>query len=122
MADNVPLGMEFMRWQNVPSISEAFTKMGQGQFNPVGYAIGYGLDKAFGGENEYVNNLKNQQEQAFKSTYVTPIPPAGQPTSAQPPIAAPAVPSVPSAAPPQTILPTYDDIRSRIQKIIGGGQ
>ena len=70
MADSpfAGLGLEFMKWQNVPSISESFQQMGQGKFNPLGYAIGYGLDKAFGGENEYIKNLKEQQEQAFKTT------------------------------------------------------
>lgn len=127
MAKDVPLGMEFMNWQNVPSLSESFAKMASGgQFNPAAFAIGYGLDKAFGGENDYLSNLVGKQQQAFNSSFGAPVAPnTVQPV---PPVQAnaapqqPAVPGVPSAAPESPIdkyIPSYSGIRSKISSFFG---
>lgn len=109
------LGTEFASWQNVPSITESFQKMAEGKFNPLGYAIGYGLNKITGGDNPALSAMMDKQQQALTGGVAPP-----QQASAVPP----AVPAVPPIQPitPQTqpsVLPSYDEMRNKIKNLIG---
>lgn len=124
MAKDVPLGMEFMNWQNLPSLTESFAKMaagGAGSFNPLGYAIGYGLDKAMGGENDYLSTLIEKQKQAIPSQIQTPVVPNSQPAPAY--ANQPAVPNVQSVAPQSPVdqyIPSLSGLRAKVYNILGG--
>lgn len=45
MADNVPLGMEFMRWQSLPSLTEAIASGNSPLLKTVGLLLAQGQDE-----------------------------------------------------------------------------
>ena len=116
MAREVPLGMEFMNWQNVPSLTESFASMASGKFNPLGYAIGYGLNKALSGENDYISNLVQQQKNAFETQTVAQKPPADK---LQPVPAVPSVSSVSTESPVDKYIPSFSGMRLKIGNLFG---
>jgi len=105
MADNVPLGMEFMRWQSNPGLFDTWNAAKRGNPSAASMAIGAGI-------NALLPEYKNigQQMQGVPKNSIPPI--AAQPVSGAPVIpGAPQISNIPqfgvNQQPDQTSQATY---------------
>jgi hypothetical protein len=111
MADNVPLGMEFMRWQSVPSLTQTIASGGNPLFKALGLLLADGQKE---GEAEQGVKPLGQglgQTQVPGGVGVAPVMPNQSSVGIQPPAMFGQTPQLPTidALGTAAIQANYDD-------------